>query len=618
MKRLILLSLVLVGCTPVVEPQPALITILSSTPPATATPSVTPSAEADALAWAQVTMVFAHATDTQVAIAKTEQAVLDTQATQAANTQLAAGMLTAQATQTFAQATARATQTQIAQTQSAWQTSTALAATQQVESHLLMARKTGIWGGVFLFSLLGLLLLAWVAVWVWRSYKSGQANYLQQSRMAHDANGRLDAVPADALPSRSLVVPSLAHRAVVGEQDDLSTEQALANAGGVRQLEAVRAISASPLARRLLATARAGSQPSVAGDVAINEGVAQLPFPDWSLLDSWTGGPKPLGLGANGLITVAAASPHVLAAGTTGAGKTHFLMRPLTAMALAGGEQVFILSLSSNGYGVFDGHPNCYRVQLQDAREIIPVLKAVYRELRERDALIGGRDLVWEQWSDAPRPGMTLVLDELGNMAEQIYVEHKDPKACQEMWGYVRMIAREGRKVGITFVAALQEPTAKSVDLSFRRNCTRVGFLLGDRDSSQALLDVTGAEQLEVGRFIARVSTLVHGAGFAPSDAEIEQFLRKRAVPALERPHWIEGRLSAPSEAEPARVSLAAGDPKQAQAEALIAQGKSDAEIVREVWRVTGGSSFYKKIEQIKAWRTSSTSSNLLGLERAV
>jgi hypothetical protein len=272
------------------------------------------------------------------------------------------------------------------------------------------------------------------------------------------------------------------------------------------------------------------------------------------------------------------------------------------------------LSLSGNGYGVFERHPNAYRVPLTDAREIIPILRAAYAELRDRDRLIGGRDLTWETWPNgAPRPSVTLVLDELGNMAEAIYTEQRDPKTCAELWNWMTMIAREGRKVGMTFAAAIQEPTSASVDLRFRRNCTRVAFLLGDKRSSEALIDMAGAESLAQGRFIARMGSLVHGAGFAPSDDEIDAFLTERKIHVHPRPGWIDGTARDVTEQDLVRASVVDAEAQRdAKIREMHAAGESLAKIQRDVFGDvnTGGANF----NRIKAVIGATTTSNMPAL----
>lgn len=272
----------------------------------------------------------------------------------------------------------------------------------------------------------------------------------------------------------------------------------------------------------------------------IEEDDFNLPLPPWDFIRGWDGNSKPLGFGRKGLITARGSSPHLLISGQTGAGKTVYMLRTLATASLATGAQLINIGYSESGYGVFASHPNYHSVQLPQAAAVVECLAQVYDELRQRKALIGGDLVEWETWpgSQPPRPFLDLLMDELGNMAEDIYVE-QGPALNREMWSLVSRIANEGRKVGIRIMAALQDPTAKSMDLRFRRNCTLVSFRQGDRSQSDAF-GTPGAENLPVGHFIARTDALVSGGGFSPTDAEIMQYLNTRRVPALEAPRWVE------------------------------------------------------------------------------
>jgi len=274
----------------------------------------------------------------------------------------------------------------------------------------------------------------------------------------------------------------------------------------------------------------------------VTEDDNNMPLPPWEFIGQWDGTSKPLGFGKAGLITAKAASPHILISGKTGSGKTIYMMRTLTATSLAKGSQVVNIGYSNAGYGVFERHVNFHNVQLPDPRYVIECLAQVYDELKERKALIGGDMVEWEYWpgGQPPRPFLDVMLDELGNMAEDIYTGH-GPALTKELWSYISRIANEGRKVGIRFVAALQDPTSKSMDLRFRRNCTLVAFRQGDMDQSRAFLGTSGAEQLNVGHFMASLDSLVIGGGFSPTDAEILDYLAKSPVQPAEKPKWIDG-----------------------------------------------------------------------------
>jgi hypothetical protein len=322
-----------------------------------------------------------------------------------------------------------------------------------------------------------------------------------------------------------------------------------------------------------------------------------------------------LGFGKTGLITAKAASPHILISGKTGSGKTIFMMRTLTAASLARGSQVINIGYSNAGYGVFERHVNFHNVQLPDPRYVNECLAQVYAELKERKALIGGDMVEWEYWpgGQPPRPFLDVNIDELGNMAEDIHKDYDNgPALTKELWSTLSRIANEGRKVGIRFVAALQDPTAKSVDLRFRRNCTLVAFRQGDMDQSRAFLGTAGAEQLSVGHFMASLDSLVVGGGFSPTNTEILDYLAKSPVRPTEPPKWIEGVVSSsqlPVQEEPLQIieptapeSLPVKPVDEtARILELDAQGKKPSVIIREIWGITGGGRYAEKSDQVKA-----------------
>ncbi len=325
-------------------------------------------------------------------------------------------------------------------------------------------------------------------------------------------------------------------------------------------------------------------------------------LPEWSIINGWDGQSRPLGLGRQGIIIAQAASPHLLVSGKTGTGKTGYMLRTQATASLAKGYQVINLAFSDSGFGVFIGHPNYHSVKLDQASDIIPCLASVYRELKERKQLIGGESIEWDHWPNGtpPRPFVDLLIDELGNIAEDIFSSEETARngsvKTKELWRWITMIANEGRKVGIRFIAALQDPTAKSVHLPFRRNCTLVSFQQGDASQSSAFLGATGAEHLQVGHFMALINGLVIGGGFSPSDDDIKSYLQQHAAPQTPAPAWIEGvvlnqptlpkqptiQLSAPAISVPEFVAGLSG--WEARALELYEAGMDQAAIVESVF----------------------------------
>lgn len=320
----------------------------------------------------------------------------------------------------------------------------------------------------------------------------------------------------------------------------------------------------------------------IAAGMATQKPIAPLtaelpPSAPWSLIDRWQGGALPLGMGAKGLITATNdMAPHLLVAGTTGSGKTRGLIRPLTACALADGRQVIIFDRSGVDYQPFDNHPNAHVVRLDEPEDAIGYLASAYTELQRRLRVMtqAGASL-WEKWP-ARGPMILIVMDEFSDLADEMPEGDK-----ANLWKYTRMLAAEGRKAGIHLIVALQDPTAKSIDLRIRRNCTRISFHVQEMESSRVILGTPGAERIPPGQFLVVLGNLIHGVGFQPSDDEILAFLSRRAVPNIEPPEWL--RIG---EEEPAG---------QSESEIIIQMyksGESLAAIQRAVCGYSGGKAF--------------------------
>lgn len=316
---------------------------------------------------------------------------------------------------------------------------------------------------------------------------------------------------------------------------------------------------------------------------------AELLLPAWNVINGWDGQSRPLGLGSKGIIIAQAASPHLLTTGGTGSGKTAFMLRTQATASLAKGYQVINLGFSDSGFGVFADHPNYHSIKLSQSSDVIDCLASVYKELKERKQIIGGESIEWEHWRAGvlpPRPFVDVLIDELGNLADDIYTSEETSKEgavkTMQLWRWMSMIAKEGRKVGIRFLAALQDPTAKSVNLSFRRNCTLVSFQLGDASQSRSFIGVAGAELLQVGHFMTRNFSgnegVIVGGGFAPTDDEIKAYLRLHPAPQTPAPTWIEGTLvnqaTLPG-SEPIRLSA----PAPTQSKGEFVNGLSEWEV---------------------------------------
>lgn len=594
-----------------------------------------------------MTMMFLQATDTIVAIQKTENAIYSQQQTKAAvdfqnavaatnQAQQAAAAATQDALVAQQQATAQAaaanavntanaisTQTAmvgVAATQWYWSyiTATQLAATQQIERDAINAKRVSIWGLVIVFVIVDALVILFLAVKVWRSWKLAKAEYQQAAAVTADQNGRFPLVPTDALGRGGRIVnPNIAHRAVIDpDHDDLSTEQALANTQMHLALESTRAIAQSPaLMRQTLrskpVTAVTDSMPDA--NVQIDKPAPTLlvdglkKTASWSLIENWNGeGDLPYGVSARGLERVSLSQvPHGGIFGKTGKGKSRYFLRPFIAAAIANGQRVVILGKQAD-FWPFAQHPNVkvipvrHITQPEEAALYSNYLKRIVEEMNRRDEYLTANH--HSTWDRAGLENTLIVLDELGNALEMM------PDDLRRLsYRYVQGLVMEGRKTGFNVWLASQRAVGFK---SIVEQLGRAVFYLADADASRYALGVPGAETLRDGHFYSKFHGLRECAAFDPSDEDLTRFLQSRSVPAHEPIDWIEGVATevSPEPAQPSTESEV--NPDLPRILELIRAGETDAAIVRTVWSVSGGSKFYKLIDRVKTIRTEKNTSS--------
>lgn len=568
--------------------------LVASTPSSTGTPTADP-------------YLHLHGTETAIALNK---AALDQQAIQLQQQQAALAMqltvdaATAQASMTAAAiAKADAQATRSIQTQAAGSATamipTNAAATRQakLDEQEYKSNVAGMWIGKFFLLCLAVIVLGTLGFGAWRGIKVTE---FKHSQMKPDEKGRFAAVPESTIPgpTKRIVNINGAHRAVIGnDTDDLTAEQALQNAASARRLEATRAVAeAYTAARRLPTSAREGNGAPPSGYVDIqktNQPLLEGSFqPEWSAwMKHWTPGMMALGVNEHGLIQIDPIThPHFLIAGTTGSGKTRYGVRTLIASALASGWQVVIAGKELD-FQIFKTHPNVHMVTfslLADPTRAVDLLRNVYNEIERRDHLLSSRQM--SLWSQTSLPQTMVVMDEFSNLADAL--EDVDRSKREELWRWARMDTAEARKYGLHMVYALQDPTARSIDLRIRRNTTPIVFRVKDADSSRTVLATNGAESLPERHFLTVISDLVRGAAFAPTDGDLSAFLASHPVDEVDDPDWIDAvATDVTPQADEAKRDLAIWK--------MFMDGKSMNEIQRTLFDGKTGGVFYQTVRDV-------------------
>ncbi len=306
-------------------------------------------------------------------------------------------------------------------------------------------------------------------------------------------------------------------------------------------VDAMRALPRDGSGRQAAKTVLQKAQPvPVITDAPEAEIVATAlpPVAPWRMLDDWDGKALPLGLNRSGLVlSEIEDNPHLLVTGSTSSGKTSCGLRPVITAALSAGFQVAIFARSPMGMSVFEDHPNAHIVPIDrdDPSGIMAFLAALYREaMRRQEILEAAHAYTWRPISGAEFRIMT-VIDEFSNLVDALPASGRGG-----LWARVRALVSEGRKGGVHLALAMQDGTARSIDLPTRRNTTPMVFRTGDDSASLAVLETAGAERLEKRQFIAKLAGgLVRGVAFQPADSDIRNFLDAHRVEALPAPAWL-------------------------------------------------------------------------------
>lgn len=259
-------------------------------------------------------------------------------------------------------------------------------------------------------------------------------------------------------------------RAIVPEL--LSTAEASSWAGRVRAAAAREGVDAVPgLPGRL--PFHAIPQPATQRDSRATLRAA---------VGAIAGGPLELDLAARG--------PHAIVAGTTGSGKSEFLLAWLTALAHGyPPERVAFLLVDFKGGAAFEPirdlpHVTGIVTDLDDAEAERAVL-SLRAELRHRESILRAeqaRDLV-ELAAHVELPRLVIVVDEFQAMIERF----------PDLGAVVADIAARGRSLGVHLVLASQRPNGV-VREQVSANCSiRVSLRVMERADSLAVVGTEAA-----------------------------------------------------------------------------------------------------------------------------
>ena len=218
-----------------------------------------------------------------------------------------------------------------------------------------------------------------------------------------------------------------------------------------------------------------------------------------------------LGKDINGRIVVAdlAGMPHLLIAGSTGAGKSvainAFIM---SILYKATPEQVRLILVDPKRLelGNYEGVPHLYTPIITEPKLAANALRNAVREMERRLKLLaakgvrnidqynklfdnGGTPSLFEEDSDdKPIPFIVIIIDELADlmMLDSSNVEES-----------ITRLAQMARAVGIHLVLATQRPSVDVITGLIKANFpARISFRVATKVDSRTILDANGAEAL--------------------------------------------------------------------------------------------------------------------------
>ncbi len=268
--------------------------------------------------------------------------------------------------------------------------------------------------------------------------------------------------------------------------------------------------------------------------------------------------------------------PHLLIAGTTGAGKSGCINAILSSILLrATPDEVRMILVDPKRVELnhYETIPHLLTPVVTNMKNASLVLQNVVREMESRYELMGAakaRNLVEMNRGRAARgedtlPYVLVVIDELADLMMVAPAEVEDA---------IIRLAQKSRAVGIHLVLATQSPRVDVITGMIKANVpSRIAFAVSSQTDSRVILDVNGAEAL-LGQGDMLYKPLgtsklnrVQGAYISEDETRlIVESCRRQGQPTFE-----EELLETPSDVEPERLE-ADEDPVLEDAIRLVAQ----------------------------------------------
>jgi S-DNA-T family DNA segregation ATPase FtsK/SpoIIIE len=223
--------------------------------------------------------------------------------------------------------------------------------------------------------------------------------------------------------------------------------------------------------------------------------VFQEPPPDWSPLAVWLG----KDIAGRAIGADLAKMPHLLVAGTTGAGKSACINAMLCSVLLrATPHEVRMVLVDPKQVELnhYESIPHLLTPVITSPRMAANALQNLVKEMEQRYgqmSLARTRSLpelnrARDRRGEPPLPYILCVIDELADLMMVAPADVEDS---------IIRLAQKARAVGIHLVLATQSPRVNVITGLIKANVpSRIAFAVSSRTDSQVILDQNGAEAL--------------------------------------------------------------------------------------------------------------------------
>jgi DNA segregation ATPase FtsK/SpoIIIE, S-DNA-T family len=223
--------------------------------------------------------------------------------------------------------------------------------------------------------------------------------------------------------------------------------------------------------------------------------VFQQPPPDWSPLTVWLG----KDIAGKAIGADLAKMPHLLVAGTTGAGKSGAINAMLCSVLLkASPHEVRMVLVDPKQVELnhYESIPHLLTPVITSPKMAANALQNLVREMEQRYGIMSlarTRSLVElnkarDQRGEPPLPYILCVIDELADLMMVAPADVEDS---------IIRLAQKARAVGIHLVLATQSPRVDVITGMIKANVpSRIAFAVSSQTDSRVILDQNGAESL--------------------------------------------------------------------------------------------------------------------------